>query len=1267
MNNRERIPDVLNRKDCARLPARRSSRDRASSVRGRIWSVIPVLWLAVASGLSAGAGEPKAKGRCVLDAVPQGYFLHAYDDCGIPERQPHVLMQDSYCWTFATSDTDADEKSRSAVFSYKSVNLLYTDLDPQLPYVLALTYSSDHVYNRVQSLWANGVELHEPCALPKAKATRVVVQVPESVTQGGRLALQLRIHGEVNATVSIVELWANAPPKQDVLRLATVSGLFGDLAGRVIDMAYEPAAGATVELLSPPATAPLATATTAADGRFRLPRQAFDKLADEGLRIVVRRGNTTLTQAVAAADLRFQPVRYRPIPAQVDRPGVRQVSLDGRWKIDPRPAEGARDRPLGGATWNSFQVPGQWRQQGFDIPQEQVVAVASEFSVPKEWSDRRVFIRFDAIHAGTNYWLNGQKLGTSENLFTPVEWEITSQVRSGAANRLDLEMKVDTPSERLSYSSGYAFHSLGGIDRRVSMFALPPIHVRALHINSRLDQAYRNAELELQLAVDNPLHEDVAGLAVSLELLGPDGRSVSLSLARTDLPPVPAGGTTTTLVTQIANPLKWSAEKPHLYRLAVQLARDGKTIERIERNIGFRQVEVRGSELVVNGVPVKLAGACRHETDPLTGRANTMQYGEKDVKLLKAANLNFIRTSHYPPTMELVEAADRYGMYLEVEAPFCWVPPTDDLGQLREVLVPTSAMIDFYHTHPSVIYWSLANESNFNRCFEISHELVRQLDPTRPTTFNNPDPKRVCEIANLHYPPMPYDDQVKDDPRPLVLGEYFFPVCHEQTDVQINPGLRELFGFGHSDPESIFGRQCAAGFSKPFLKPCAVPGAWSHIANSARVTGGAIWAGFDEAFYFPDGTHAGYAWHHGFWGIIDPWRRPKPEWWLTKLVFSPVWLPVRRVDYTPGQPEIRLPIENRYSFTDLSELVFSWQLGSNQGHVPASVPPRSKGQIVLPIPAGTPEGEKLVLKVHDAHGELVQTAAIQLGQPAPVTVPQPKAGPPKIQDDGKIIVLEGNGFVLVFDKAEGDFAAADPRHRAALLRFPVPHMTQYDFGDLAGPRGKPYAVYPDVKTRRVEQVTVRERPEGMELVVRDRYAVLAGSTTLLIDRNGLARITCDYIYSGPELDSREAGIRFVLPPSCDQLAWKRWSEWDIFPDDSICRTEGRAQALRAGKRGVDPEGVRPTWPWSQDQTELGTADFRSVKYHCYDASLTAANGSGLRARSAADRHVRACLGEDSVLMHILTRCPLGQEVMLPGDRLAAECTVELIGPSFVGP
>ena len=164
-------------------------------------NVLPVVVLGVGAWLLAmrvataheGAGaqhaEAKAKGPHVLAAVPAGYYLHAYDDCGVPERQPHVAMRDCYCWTFQTSDTDADLKSRSAVFSYKSVNLNYAGLDPKLSYVLALTYASDHVYHRVQSLWANGVQLHEPMPLPHAKAVRVVVKVPPEVKRLGEVAV----------------------------------------------------------------------------------------------------------------------------------------------------------------------------------------------------------------------------------------------------------------------------------------------------------------------------------------------------------------------------------------------------------------------------------------------------------------------------------------------------------------------------------------------------------------------------------------------------------------------------------------------------------------------------------------------------------------------------------------------------------------------------------------------------------------------------------------------------------------------------------------------------------------------------------------------------------------------------------------------------------------------------------------------------------------------------------------------------------------------
>ena len=131
--------------------------------------------------------------------------------------------------------------------------------------------------------------------------------------------------------------------------------------------------------------------------------------------------------------------------------------------------------------------------------------------------------------------------------------------------------------------------------------------------------------------------------------------------------------------------------------------------------------------------------------------------------------------------------------------------------------------------------------------------MVKELDPTRPTTFNHDFAAsplaRVTDIANIHYPPMPYDDVLKDDPRPLYLGEYFFPVCHEQTDVAINPGLRELWGQGSAEPDSEFARACAPDFDKPPLKPGIKPGGWSGIVHSDRVIGGAIWAALDDAFY----------------------------------------------------------------------------------------------------------------------------------------------------------------------------------------------------------------------------------------------------------------------------------------------------------------------------------------------------------------------------------------------------------------------------------
>ena len=155
--------------------------------------------------------------------------------------------------------------------------------------------------------------------------------------------------------------------------------------------------------------------------------------------------------SLSTTNLFFEPVHYRPLPAKTAGLATNCLLLDGAWAINPAPTNDVRARPLNSPGWAPFKVPGQWLQQGFDVPQDKPVAVAREFVIPKAWAGNRIILRFDAVHAGTRYWLNGRELGYSENLFTPVEWDITDAAHPGQTNRLDLEMKVATVSEALSY------------------------------------------------------------------------------------------------------------------------------------------------------------------------------------------------------------------------------------------------------------------------------------------------------------------------------------------------------------------------------------------------------------------------------------------------------------------------------------------------------------------------------------------------------------------------------------------------------------------------------------------------------------------------------------------------------------------------------------------------------------------------------------------------------------------------------------------------
>jgi hypothetical protein len=181
------------------------------------------------------------------------------------------------------------------------------------------------------------------------------------------------------------------------------------------------------------------------------------------------------------------------------------------------------------------------------------------------------------------------------------------------------------------------------------------------------------------------------------------------------------------------------------------------------------------------------------------------------------------------------------------------------------------------------------------------------------------------------------------------------------------------------------------------------------------------------------------------------------------------------------------------------------------------------------------------------------------------------------------------------------------------------------------------------------------------LTVNDSYQDFTGSTTWLIDQQGRGVVSCNYTYSGPAMYTREAGIRFLLNPACETAQWRRWSEWGIFPNESISRTQGTANAQRDPSLGAAVWNQPPAWPWSLDQTNQGTADFRSVKYNIYEAALNAPDGTGLTVNANANADFRPALDTNGVDAYVLWQCPLAQVTLNPGDHLQGQFNVQLNG------
>ena len=453
---------------------------------------------------------------------------------------------------------------------------------------------------------------------------------------------------------------------------------------------------------------------------------------------------------------RIEKIRWSPKPIIVNGIDENILDLNGQWHFSANPQNDFY-KNTDQKEWNKIEVPGEWVMQGFDVDAGSAAGYFKTFNVSKSWKGYRIKLKCEAVYSKCNIWINGKELDSHLGGFTPFEFDVTDWVQSGK-NTIALEVRSESLADTLSSGSKYAVHPLGGISRSIYLMALPEVNLASYHVNTQFDENYEDANLGIEITIINESSK-IKKTSFEFTLSDSNGNTIeyvgnriyNLVLNQAEKKKFEAS-------LKVINPLKWDCEHPNLYHLKCKILVDEKEVKTVNKRFGFRQIDVRGNQVFVNNRPIKLRGVCRHEVDPLRGRSLTGNQWYEDVKLFKEGNVNYIRTSHYPPDEKLLEACDELGIFVEEEAPFCWAKKdqvTDD-NYFEAILQPTLEMIERDKSHPSIIQWSLANEShNFIELFQTSADLVKEADPSRPRIFSQWKPdgdEGYLEIANFHYP-----------------------------------------------------------------------------------------------------------------------------------------------------------------------------------------------------------------------------------------------------------------------------------------------------------------------------------------------------------------------------------------------------------------------------------------------------------------------------------------------------------------------------------
>ncbi len=898
---------------------------------------------------------------------------------------------------------------------------------------------------------------------------------------------------------------------------------------------------------------------------------------------------------------KIESIRWSPLPEKVSGLDHHKMDLDGNWAFSTEPGKSFyKDGNL--QEWNDIEVPGEWVMQGFDVVPGNYAGYFRTFVVPASWKDYRLKLKCEAVYSECTIWINGKEAGAHLGGFTPFEFDVSKLVKTGE-NSIALKVRSESLADTLSSASFYAVHPLGGITRSIYLVALPEVNLASFHVKTQFDDQFEDADLDIEIVVSNESSKP-AKTELKFSLSDAEGNAVlfegeshyNLTLARTEKQKF-----STSL--KVNNPLKWDCEHPNLYNLQCRVLVQDREVETLTRRFGFRQIDVRGNQVLINNRVIKLKGVCRHEVDPLRGRSLTGNQWYEDVRLFKEGNVNYIRTSHYPPHEKLLDACDELGMFVEVEAPFCWGSkgPVTDENYFETILQPTLEMVERDRSHPSVIIWSLGNESHdFEPLYQTSADLVKKMDPSRPRIFsqwNEQSDSGYLELGNFHYPGPSGPKDYASNKRPIIFDEYCHLNAYNRFELMTDPGLRDAWGRG-------------------FMMM------WENMYKTPSVLGGALWAGIDDTFFLPTGEAVGY----GTWGPVDGWRRRKPEYWHMKKAYSPV-----RIVLLAGDDDepAKIQIENRYFFTNLNECTLQWKNNARKGSLEIDLEPGKTTEVSLPFKrSGLHE---LVIDVYKDSKVPVDQFSFSLSSHGLQRITK-KDATFRWEETNKDIVAESDHIRVELTNSQLRISNADGNE--ILNGLPglmlIPLNAEGAGGQMTKETPSFEIFSPEASNRKIEDISVETSASEIQISITDTYLEASGNTLLTISASGKVKVNYDYILR-TELKLRQWGMSFRLSGELGTLKWKRNGLWSVYPEDHIGRDEGTAQLFNDYQEcGLAGPKTRPDWGWSEDQTKYGSNDFRSTKRNIIQASLLDDKNRGIQVHSMGLQHIRSWYDKGSV-------------------------------------